>query len=300
MSFTIAIVTSDIGIECAVGSFFTCLLPDCVEHIVRTPKQLELPSEDFIHELKTHDEVYLVGNFFKDIAYYNGFETESGEIRFESQFNMVPFEKEIAPIRYLLEEFNELLNHEDVKIKLFLKHNREAIDLIDNRIRSINNNETQDFITGMFNAIPERTNSAEDICFKYKALFSGDLTLEDVRKLGRSILTSQLLMVKDRILKNSRYGTFTDGTRYRITEATELINMCHDELNRDEEDPNLVTITLSLKLTEKPEGDLLHYSMRSKTKNVQEIIVNNTSGNGFIHSAGGTKPINLMLSSFIV
>ena len=38
--------------------------------------------------------------------------------------------------------------------------------------------------------------------------------------------------------------------------------------------------------------------MRSKIKNVQKIIKANTSGNGYPHSAGGTKSINLMIDSF--
>lgn len=200
----------------------------------------------------------------------------------------------------LLEQ-ERYLDSTSVQGKLFLNSNREVFELLEKRIMSVDNSSTQVFFTGLFNFQHQKyDNSVEGLSKKFLLLLCGELSVSELVNLGSNILVSQIQLASERVRKNSRMGVLSNGKTYLITNAPDLINLTHDSLYNSKEEKPDITITVSLKFSDE-ENDKIHYSMRSYKDevDVSEIIKNNTNGDGFKKSAGGTKEIDNMLNSFI-
>lgn len=280
---TLFVVTSDIGFEPVVGTVAS-VLNQCVVSVVKKPNEMK---DITLSGYMPGDYVVALGN---KITFDSSIDT--------TRMFRIAFESGTGPVRYLISLMGDLqyISLHSPLLSTFFKTHKELIDLIDDRIRSIDNDGTQDFVTGLFNYMTDTTdNSPSGIDTKFRSIFASEVSFESIRKMGLTILSSQLSMVKDRVMKNSREGHFSDGRTYVITESTELYNMTHSEMGKKQKD---ITIVVSLKLRE--DGDRVHYSMRSSTSDVLKIIKDNTDGDGYPHSAGGTQPIDLHLQDFVM
>lgn len=286
----ISIITSSVGVEPSIAFFLELLFSlegIALNHTTKTPKELEKirSKQDLLALLNCSNYAILIGNFFDNLVLS---EEEREDVKI---FKFSTGDKPLKEVLTFLKEKEYLTS----KSEQLITCNLEAIDLIDRRITSTDNNSTQPFFTGLFNYKPELDNTISSLKEKFTDLFLKRTTVHDLQVLGNQILISQLTIVKDRVAKNSRTG-FIGNKSYAITEAPEFVNLTHDELKR-KYNPD-ITITISLKLSEIDEKSRIHYSMRSTTTNVEEIIVRNTSGGGLSHAAGGTREIDIMLDNF--
>ena len=87
--------------------------------------------------------------------------------------------------------------------------------MIEDRIYNRNITSNQQFFTGMFNINNDRT-----LYENFLKLFQGGYNIDDVMKLGRNLLDSQMNIVKERIIKNSKVVKLEDGTEAVLTEAS--------------------------------------------------------------------------------
>ena len=118
----------------------------------------------------------------------------------------------------------------------------KVISLIDDRVFNQNIVDSQPFYTGMFNY------DSDDVTLfdKFGKLFKEEYILEDVIKSGRLIAVSQVKMVRERVLKNSKRVNLSDGTRAAVSEGTELVSLTHDALHEKYPDAQ-ITLILNMK-----------------------------------------------------
>lgn len=275
---SLTLYTSNLITESAIAEIVRAFVPNLI-HVYDEPDNLKKLK---IGDLQESDYVILFGNFFPKI---------------ESSLK-IPFDKNSALFEVLFKALEALgfLNRSNTQTQLFLNSNRFLFELMEKRIKGIDNDDTQPFITGLFNYFEDRFgNDVEGIKQKYREILTGTVNLNSIIQYGELILKSQRLLASERARNNSRIGTWSNGLKFRVANAPDLVNLTHEALYEDDID---VTIAASIRFS--PEGDKIHYSMRSKNgTNVREIIISNTNGNGFENSAGGTRSVNLELDEFI-
>jgi hypothetical protein len=249
MSETV-VVTSDLGCELAYSALLRYLMNGVQYYNVSVD---ELGQEKSLDKYVTNTTKRLVciGNFWQD-EYLNELVNEHNELKL---FN----------IRFP-HNFNNILSILDPSLVtpavLFaIKQHEVLITMIQNICFGKMTQETQPLVTGISNVL---TNLPVEE--RYYRLFTGELNLNGVLDLGNKILESQISMVKERVLKNSRSGTFKDATRYAVTEGHELTNLTHDELHKNYPECK-VTIVTSLKYSNGFDDQVSH-SLRSWDQNV--------------------------------
>lgn len=265
------VITSDIGIESAFASLARFLLPN-VNSINMSVRDLNKPKS-------------LNGCLHPD---------DSGVICFGDYWDE-DYLKTFIGLTHISfksgKPFSELIDFVKSRgaapmLDYMLKQHKVLIDMIEDRVCGRNTYDTQPLITGIFNS-----NLEVSIEERYYQLFNGDMNLEDVLKLGKSIMSSQLEVAKERALKNSKLGTFTDGTKYCITDGPEFVNMTHEELKKVYSDCD-VTIVASLKF-KTGEDDQVAHSLRSWNDSIDVKAMIGSYGGGSKTCAGGRRSVNI-------
>jgi hypothetical protein len=174
-------------------------------------------------------------------------------------------------------------------VKLFEKNFSLVMTFIDDRFVNKNILENQSFYTGLCNFGPIEDSLYE----KFVKLFEGEFNLEEVIKTGRVIVSSQMLIARERALNNSRMEKLLDGTLAAVSEGPELVNLTHDAL-REKYPESQVTLVVGIKFGKDKKGDELSYSIRSFDANVNaKKLAQKVRGDGSSNTAGGRIHIEL-------
>jgi len=268
------IVTSDIGIECAFSALGRFLLPDVVwanlpVKTLRTPNHLEN-----VMSCKT-TLLILFGDYWspEEVASHGA-----------KHFNFASG----TPFTDLINYVVSLPNSNVALIQFAVGRHKTLITMLDDRVCGRKTFETQPLITGMFNILTDLPTET-----RYYKLFMGEIELSEVIKLGEAVVESQMQVVKERAIKNSRVGTFKDGTTYAITDSPEFINMTHDELKKVYQTVD-VTITATLKFAPDADDTVAH-SLRSWNSAVDVKTIIGSYGGGSATAAGGRRAVNVQI-----
>jgi hypothetical protein len=293
---------SDLGCEVApaalLRSFNDKIFLTC-SHPARVKDDTDLNR--FISEIKMEKnesfEVIFLGNYLKKyfdsiVSKLNVVKTQVylfGKKDTEINSNYNPFsgnDYNVGPCKYT---FDYLMNYlrknslvDDFKVSDSMM---KAIKLFDDRLFHRNMDNTQILFTGLSNINTEKSLLDNTI-----DLFKNPESMKSIESEGLKILTSQLMVVRDRVKNNSKIVTLNTGIIASITEATELVNMTHEELQKVHRTD--MTIVFCHKLL----NNSIKYSLRSwkDTIDAQEYA-KLIGGNGNISSAGGEVDFNLEL-----
>lgn len=169
------------------------------------------------------------------------------------------------------------------------------------------------FFTGLYNIglkklyeeddlraiISAEVNSAETLTLyeRFSMIFLKKIEIQDVMEIGERILRSQIHLVCQRVINNSKLIELQDGTQVALMEATELVNLTHMALQGMY--GVKISIVISMKL--RPEIDEFAYSIRSTSDehDAQKIIRGafdpSFSGEGNPRAAEGRMPFNILI-----
>lgn len=163
---------------------------------------------------------------------------------------------------------------------------KNAMSICDKRLCSIDNANTQEFITGMFNIKPNL--SLEE---RYLELLKGLITVKDATNIGIMYTEYQTSLVKERVNKNSRTGLTTSGLKYAVVNSPEFVNISHDFLKEKYPDCDITIVTwLNFK-----DGfsDTVSQSIRSYNPEISAKELIGKFGGGTETAAGGKKEIDI-------
>jgi hypothetical protein len=167
-------------------------------------------------------------------------------------------------------------------IKLFENKFSHVINLMDDRAYGRNLAETQPFYTGIFNYGSINI----DIYDKFVKLFEGDYSIKEIIKAGKMIVSAQMQMAQERVLKNSKVTKLSDGSIAVVTEAPDLMNLTHESLHQKHPEAQ-ITILMNMKFSQSG-SDELCYSFRSFNINVDvSSLAKKVNGDGSKTAAGG-------------
>lgn len=168
-------------------------------------------------------------------------------------------------------------------VNFAIKQHTRALQTIDLRSRSKATVDTQPFVTGLHNSLPD-----DPLENKFYKLFTGVLDYDDIVAIGNTIVSSQMQVAHERALKNARSGTFRDGTSYVVTDGPEFVNMTHDELHKVFPEAK-VTLVASLKFSPRDEDHVAH-SLRSWSPAVDvKAMISDVVGSGGSPTAAGCR-----------
>lgn len=205
----------------------------------------------------------------------------------ETQYPNVSFVSDPRPCNYILNLALEELESKTCAL-LTRRMFQSAIDKIDDVFNFRNVEANQAFFTGMMNF--EVKHDEKTLFDRFHGFFCGDYDEPEIIANGQAILNSQLTIVKERVLNNSKQIQLQDGTKAVITEASELVNLTHEALHRQYPDAS-VTLVVGLKLGNKDE---LAYSIRSFDASVNaQTLAKKIGGDGTATTAGGRVAIDL-------
>jgi len=197
-------------------------------------------------------------------------------------------ENGVGPAQFLFNLAKEKSTSQTL-IKLFEKNFSQVITLIDDRIYNRNITESQPFYTGLFN-YGEMDLPLFD---KFVKLFQGDYQLDDVIKSGKTIVSAQMQMAKERVVNNSKTTKLSNGMTAVMTEAPELVNLTHDALHQKHPEAQL-TMILSIKFG--TQHDELAYSFRSFDQGLDASdLAKKVNGDGNNSAAGGRLRFDIPL-----
>ncbi len=271
------VITSDIGCEMAFGAFAKFIMSNATFCMLPIGKLKEHNClDDYCKE--NPSTIVCFGDFWSD-EYIAEISTKYKQVNIvHINYGGSPF-KQLVNLILSLEGF-----HHDL-VEFGFEQNFKLIEMIEQRCRGENTLKTQPLVTGISNVLVD-----VPIEERYSLLFRNKLLkLEDVLNLGSKIMESQIQIAKERTLKNSRTGTFKDGTAYAITDAPELVNLTHDALR--ERYGCQVTVIASLKFKEGGPDEVSH-SMRSYDNNIDvRAMVKPFGGSGTVATTGACRKV---------
>ena len=195
----------------------------------------------------------------------------------------------ITPSRFVIQRAHEFLGASYV-VDFAAQSCARVLDLIDARCQARRVAETQEFVTGLCN-IESGDFTLEERIF---GVLRGQYQLDDVLKVGRSIVRSQIEIARKWAVENSRRGELKDGTTYAVTEAPVFCNMTHEELHERYPDVK-ITVTTSLKFAQGAPDDIAH-SLRSWSSDVDvKKIVAPLGGGGAPNAAGTRRTVDVRI-----
>jgi hypothetical protein len=153
---------------------------------------------------------------------------------------------------------------------------------IDDRLCNRNIKDNQPFFTGLCNYGASTLTIVE----RFMKIFQGKIAIDDIVEIGDRIVSAQIGIVEERVLKNSKLITLKDGTKACITEGFELVNLTHDSLHAKYPEAD-VTIVLRMGLNLSGDDNLV-YSIRSFNPHVDAgKLAKLVNGDGNKESGGG-------------
>lgn len=169
-------------------------------------------------------------------------------------------------------------------LTLFRNTHRDLINFVDQRALGLNVSGTQPFFTGFFNCFEDNNFVAN-----FTKLFKGEASLENIQKLGQSIMESQIKMAAERAKTNSKVITLKNGKTALITEAPDLCNLSHDALRNFGDHPVTITVKMALPTNK------MNYSVRTYDGTDARQIVEAINGGGSDFAAGGSIDFELVI-----
>lgn len=198
----------------------------------------------------------------------------------DGQVSVVEGEKGVGPAAFLFNLVKQQTKNPSV-VRLYENTFSKLITLVDDRVYNRNIEESQPFYTGLFNYDPIEL----PLFDKFLRLFQGDYDLDDVIKSGRCIVAAQINMARERVIRNSKQITLSDGTNAVVTEAGDLVNLTHDALHNHYPDAK-ITLIMNMRFSAKQ--DELAYSLRSfDTSFDVSDLAKKIKGDGNKSAAGG-------------
>ena len=295
---------SNLGCEVAPAAFLKSINEKLFITYSHAPKVSESTVREFISEIKAEEketiEVVFLGSYLQ--KYFKNIISELstkftvtrtqvylfGAMNNEIDEDLHPYsgnDNNIGPCKYIFNYMMDLLSKNVVNFPALHPNTMRAMSLFDDRIFNRNMENNQILFTGLFN-IDATKNLMENIT----NLFKNPTSLVQTEKKGRKILDSQLMVVRDRVKNNSKIVTLDTGVRAAITEATEFVNMTHQELRRVHQ------TDMTLIFFHELNNNAIRYSIRSwiDTINAQEYgkLI---GGDGNKSSAGGQVDYDLEL-----
>jgi hypothetical protein len=163
-------------------------------------------------------------------------------------------------------------------------------DLLDDRCRGMNPEDTQALITGCMN-YPLFDGSLMERFDCFFEMVTTDPSLETkVLLVGTSMIGPQRLLVQERVKENSSRRVLNCGVLCAVSSASEHINLTHEELNKIY--PEAV-ITCVLKLWINIKDFQMAYSLRSWNESFDVSTLVRPHGGGGTKSAAGVRlPLN--------
>jgi hypothetical protein len=163
---------------------------------------------------------------------------------------------------------------------LFVNKFTDVLRYIDDRIYNKNIMENQIFYTGLFNTEPIEM----PLFDKFTNLFTGCYDLPTIMAIGRTIVSAQMGMARERATNNSKKVILQNNVTAVVTEGPDLINLTHDALHQKYPD-SAVTIVMNMKFGEK---DYLAYSIRAFDESISAMdMAKKINGDGNRSAAGG-------------
>lgn len=120
---------------------------------------------------------------------------------------------------------------------------------------------------------------------KYDAILHASISMEELVKLGSTILDAQINMAKERALKNSKTGTFASGITCCVTCGPELINITHEQLHEQHPECQLTIVTRLKYANNKP--NKIAHSIRSWDTEIDARKMIGQFGGGITASVAG-------------
>lgn len=193
-----------------------------------------------------------------------------------------------SPVDFIIKRVDQISPRTPAR-DFLLNHYARVGELLDARCRGVDVAATQPFFAGLGNITDEDVNLEERIF----NLLSGVYTLDDVLKIGNTIVKNQIAVARERALRNAREGTLKDGTPYVITNGPEFINLTHEELHCLHSGAK-VTIVAALKFGA-DQSDQVAHSFRSWSADVDVRAIVGERGGGSPTAAGGRCDIDVHL-----
>jgi hypothetical protein len=107
----------------------------------------------------------------------------------------------------------------------FLRTHNSLLDKCNKRCFGIGDHDVQVLFTGIYASA-----SNGDLFKVFVDLFTGELNVESVILLGKTLLANHMQLADERARKNHKFVTLRDGSKAVVTEGPELINFTHDAL----------------------------------------------------------------------
>lgn len=174
------VVTSDVEFE-PVVAIVASFMNQKAFAICKKPSEMENVD---IHGYRNGDYVFCLGDKL----------TFDSRIPNEKIFR-ISFEQGVAPIRCLISTMGDLgfISLHAPMVSNFLRKHNDFINLVDDRIRSIDNYKTQDFVAGLYNYMSNTLDNGPcGLCNKIYSILSDESTFEAIRADGRALLSSQV------------------------------------------------------------------------------------------------------------
>jgi hypothetical protein len=297
------ILVSTMPCEVGAGALYHCLDEKALVFMMKIPEARDFNATIKVLAQEVKDfssEIVMIGTYWADcleqlVAHY--FESKFRiycpgkplDLKFKTdKVTFVSGETGVGPSRFLFELAKETCQS-TLLPKLFEKNYSSVMTFIDHRFVNHNIMENQPFYTGLFN-FGDMELSLYD---KFVNLFRGEYDLSEIINSGKAIVNSQVLMAKERALKNSRLEKLSDGTVAAVTEGPELVNLTHDAIHEKYPEAK-VTLVVGIKFGPSREEDELSYSIRSFDMSVNaQSLAKKVGGDGSCNTAGGRIKIEL-------
>jgi hypothetical protein len=296
-------VTSDLGCEVGLTALARFLLPKdrvCAINI----KMAVIGNPDaLIEELKTVRgilaSVTLCGDFWPEECLERVQDRWPGldihNYRFDGtgiRPGLVRVALSDTPTAFIIRRVREIIG-ESPMLQFAAAQHARALDLLDARCQGVRVSETQPFFAGLCNVAYPNAKGPLDLEDRLFRLFSGEFTLDEVLKIGWTIVQSQIEIARERALKNARSGALKNGMPYVITDGPEFVNLTHEELHSTYPDAK-VTIVASLKFADN-QADVVAHSMRAWAPDVDVKLIIGAHGGGSATAAGARRELDIHL-----
>lgn len=134
-------------------------------------------------------------------------------------------EHNLGPAAYIV----DLLRPTSQLFDIVGRMHTTTIQMLDDRIFNRNISENQLLFSGLYNHPSFELGTSNFV--RFQKLFSGLLSLDEILKVGKSVVNCQLGIAYERATKNTKIVDH-QGIKIAMTEAPELLNLTHDELHR--------------------------------------------------------------------